>query len=135
MDALSDLLNVVFAQASNTDSPIAGEVDVVFINQLLALFGVQASVGEHANLVGDVIPVAAGKAGKIVTERCAHGMDAVGHSFAVGFPHGIQLSIATDFVYNASTMDGGIRVLRTCEDFQLGGHSVAFIFALAKGSN
>jgi len=57
VQAFSKVSNVLGIQASHRYSSVRGEVDVSLIDQSLALFRINTSEAEHANLINDVVPI------------------------------------------------------------------------------
>lgn len=112
MDGLGEVLDVLGRDTGDRDTAILGEVDVVLVLHLLDLLGGQASVAEHADLVGDVVPVELGLVvvDEVALELGAHGDDAIGHQLDLLEPLGIQLGGVEDSGDNAGTVDGGVRV-------------------------
>lgn len=94
---LCKVLYILRGQASNTDSTIISEVDVEAFLQGLALGLTQTSVGEHADLVDDVLPFAGSvHSDKFVIEGLAHGFDTGDHCGEVIHPFGVELRIIKD---------------------------------------
>jgi len=57
---LRQIRHILRSNTSHTDTAIGDQVNVPFLDQNLTLLFVKASVGEHANLFGDMIPSALG---------------------------------------------------------------------------
>lgn len=134
MDGLGEVLDVLGRDTGDRDTAILGEVDVVLVLHLLNLLGGQAGVAEHADLVGDVVPVALGLVvvDKMVLELGAHGDDAVGHQLDLLEPLGVQLGGVEDSGNNAGTVDGGVGVHGADNDLDLG---VDASLLLSRGSD
>ena len=60
MHGLGQVTHVAGGNASDGDPAVLGQVHAVLLGDLLHLLGGHAGEGEHANLVCDVLPVAAG---------------------------------------------------------------------------
>jgi hypothetical protein len=60
VDALGQVVDVLGGHASHRNAAILGQVNAEFFAQAGALFGVHAGEAEHADLVGDVLPVSLG---------------------------------------------------------------------------
>lgn len=119
-DSLGQAADVVAGDTSNGDTAVLGGVDGVLLGQLLHLLGVQASVGEHADLAGDVGPVVLGaELLEVLLEEGTHGDDSVGHALDLAQPLLVQLGVAEDLGGNAGAVDGGVGVQRADEDLQL----------------
>lgn len=112
--------DIVAGDTGNGDTAVLGGVDGVLLGQLVHLLGVQASVGEHANLAGDVGPVVLGaELLEVLLEEGTHGDDSVGHALDLTQPLFVQLGVAEDLGGNAGAVDGGVGVQRADEDLQL----------------
>lgn len=112
--------DIVAGDTGNGDTAVLGGVDGVLLGQLVHLLGVQASVGEHANLAGDVGPVVLGaELLEVLLEEGTHGDDSVGHALDLTQPLLVQLGVAEDLGGNAGAVDGGVGVQRADEDLQL----------------
>lgn len=119
-DGLGQTADVVTGDTSNGDTAVLGGVDGVLLGQLIHLLGVQASVGEHANLAGDVGPVVLGaELLEVLLEEGTHGDDSVSHALDLAQPLLVQLRVAEDLGGNTGTVDGRVGVQRTDEDLQL----------------
>lgn len=82
LDGIGKVVHVLGSDTSHTDSAVGDEVNVPFIDQDFTLLLGEASVGEHTNLFGDVVPVALGAVfnqGRF--EEVTHVDNALGHSF------------------------------------------------------
>lgn len=112
--------DIVAGDTGNGDTAVLGGVDGVLLGQLVHLLGVQASVGEHANLASDVGPVVLGaELLEVLLEEGTHGDDSVGHALDLTQPLLVQLGVAEDLGGNAGAVDGGVGVQRADEDLQL----------------
>ena len=57
MESLRNVIKVASVEAGNGDTAISSHVDGVFLAELINLLGGETSVGEHTNLVDNVVPV------------------------------------------------------------------------------
>ena len=136
VDGLSKTPNVLASDTSNRDAAILGCVDGVLcssvsiqkktmwttdlLSQLVHLFSSQASVGEHADLRGDVAPVMlASELFKVLLEKSTHGDDAVSHTLDLTEPLLVQRGIIKNLRSNAGAMNRGVGVQRTDKDLDL----------------
>lgn len=121
VDALSQPANVLTRDTSNGYPAILGSVHARLLGQLGHLLGVQAGVGEHADLVRDVVPaVLAAELLEVLLEQGAHGDDAVGHALDLAQPLLVEGRVVEDGRGDAGTVDGRVRVERAHEDLDLG---------------
>ena len=58
LDGGGEVLDVLLVDAGHGDPTALEEVDVVLVDQDFALFDREPGEGEHADLVGDVVPCA-----------------------------------------------------------------------------
>lgn len=114
------MVDIGAGDASNGDTAVLGQIDGVVLGDLGNLLGGQASVGEHADLVGDVGPVMLGaELLELATEQGAHGDDAVGHLLDLTEPLLVELLVVEDLSGEASTVDGRVGVHGADDDLQL----------------
>lgn len=93
----------------------------MLLGELVHLLGAQASVGEHANLVGDVGPVVLGaELLEVGLEQGAHLDDAVSHVLDLAEPLLVELGVLEDGGGDAGTVDGRAGVQRADENLDLG---------------
>lgn len=79
-----EVADVAGGDSSDGNASVLGQVDAVLGGELLDLSGVHAGEAEHADLVSDVLPIAArALLGQVVLQHGAHRDDAVGHSLHV----------------------------------------------------
>lgn len=91
----------------------------------------QASVGEHANLAGDVGPVVGGaELLEVLLEESAHGDDAVSHALDLAEPLLVQGSVVEDGGGDAGAVDGGVGVQRADKNLDLGVDTLALLGVL-----
>lgn len=127
-DGLGKTANVVRGDTGDGDTAITSGVDGVLLCELVHLLGSQASVGEHADLVGDVVPVVLGaELLKVGLEEGAHLDDAVGHILDLAEPLLVELGVAEDGAGDAGTVDGRVGVHGADENLELGVDALALI--------
>jgi hypothetical protein len=87
MHGLAEVANIGRRDASNTGTTVARHVDVELVLQTIDLLGCQASEGEHADLVGDVRPIAS-RTGLLqaLHQLVAHRNDAISHQLDLRQP-------------------------------------------------
>lgn len=120
VDGLGQATNVVAGDTGDTDTAVLGGVHAVLLGKGVHLSGLKTSVGEHANLAGDVAPVVlAAKLLKVLLEQSTHADDAVGHLLDLGEPLLVQGRVIQDLGGNAGTVDGRVGVQRADEDLDL----------------
>jgi hypothetical protein len=100
----------------------------VLLGESIHLGGLKASVGEHANLAGDVAPVVlAAKLLKVLLEQSTHLDDAVSHLLDLQEPLLVQSGVVQDLGSNAGTVDGRVGVQRADQDLDLGVDSLLLV--------
>ena len=120
VDGLCKALDIARGDAGNRDSAVFGSVDAVLLCELVHLFGSEASVGEHANLAGDVGPVVlATQLFKVLLQQGAHGDDSVGHALDFTKPLLVQSGVVENGRCDTGAVDGRVGVERTNEDLDL----------------
>lgn len=120
VDGLCEPLDVVGGDTSNGDTAVLGGVNGVLLGQSRHLLGGEPSVGEHADLAGDVGPVVLGaELLEVVLEERAHLDDAVGHALDLTKPLLVQLGVVEDLGGDARTVHGGVGVERAHDDLDL----------------
>lgn len=104
VDPASNVLDIVGSQASHRDTRVGSEVDVTLFEQSLALVGVEAEEGKHADLLEDVIPVAwcLELLCEQIEEALTHGDDAACHFLDVLLPLGEERWIREDHLDHTS---------------------------------
>ena len=130
MERLGNVIHVLGVESSNGDTTVHGQIDVELLNAALDLLLGQTSVGEHANLAGDVRPVAGGSGLlQAIDQSLTHGNDSVSHSSALLVPLSLQLGIAQDGLDNASSVQRRVRPQSTSSDLQLREHTLLLLLA------
>ena len=88
----SEMLYIVFRDTGDRDTAILGQIHMVVIDKLGDLLGRDAKESKHADLVGNVVPVALGAVlvDQEVLERCTHRLDAVRHLLELRKPLAVQ---------------------------------------------
>ena len=90
--------------------------------------GVEAGVGEHADLGGDVGPVVGGaELLEVLLKQRAHGDDAVRHALDLAQPLLFQRRVVQDLRRYPRAVDGRVRVQRPHEDLDLGVNSLLLL--------
>lgn len=126
------MVDVLAGDARDGDTAILGQVDGVVLGDLLDLLGLEAGVGEHADLVGDVGPVVLGaELLKLLTEELAHGDDAVSHALDLALPLLVELRVVEDGGGNAGTVDGRVGVHGADDDLELRVEALSLLGILA----
>lgn len=93
----------------------------MLFRQLLHLLRLQASIGEHANLGSDVVPVVlAAKLLQIFLEESTHGDDTVSHTLDFAEPLLLQLGVVEDLRRDAGTVNRWVGVKRADKNLDLG---------------
>ena len=120
INRLSEVLDIVRVQASHADTAVFSHVHVVLLAQRQDLRLAETREGEHADLVGDVVP----RAGRLELvelrlERFAHLYDAAGHGAQIAFPLGEKLLVVEDCGGDAGAVGGRVGDFGSLEDGQL----------------
>ena len=104
----------------------------MLLAELLHLLRLQAGVGEHANLVGDVRPVVLGaKLLEVVTESRAHGNNAISHLLNLALPLLVKSRVVEDLGSDASTVNRGVGVHGADDDLELRLETASLLGVLA----
>lgn len=120
VDGLGETADVLRGDTGNGDTAVLGGVDGELLSEAGHLLVSQTSVGEHADLVGDVGPVVLGaELLEVVLEESTHGDDAVSHLLDLTEPLLVESGAVEDLGGDASTVDGGVGVQRSDEDLEL----------------
>lgn len=102
------------------------------LSELVHLLRLQTSVGEHADLGGDVAPVVlAAELLKVLLEEGAHGDDAVSHALDLAEPLLVQSRVVQDLGSDAGTVDRGVGVQRAHKNLDLGIDTLLLLGGLA----
>lgn len=88
---MCEVADIARGDSSDGNATVLGQVDAVLRSELLDLSGIHASEAEHADLVSDVLPVAAGAfLGQVFLQHGAHRDNAIGHTLDVLKPKKIM---------------------------------------------
>mmetsp|Transcript_27839 Transcript_27839/g.69788 ORF Transcript_27839/g.69788 Transcript_27839/m.69788 type:complete len:426 (+) Transcript_27839:122-1399(+) len=124
MDGFGKMVHIGWGDARNADAAVLGHVHVVVRAQRIHLIGCQAGVAKHADLVGDVFPVACGPERlQLVHERLAHVDDAARHGLHVARPLRPEFGVTQDGFHQARAVDGRVGVRRPDHNLQLAQHT------------
>lgn len=111
MNAMSQIFYVLRGNAGHRNSSVLGEEDAEVLAQARALVCVHAREAEHADLVGDVLPVSLGaETLEILPQSGSDGDDSISHQFYVAKPLSLQIGSAQDGANDASAMNRWVRV-------------------------
>ena len=92
----------------------------MLLGQLGHLVCVQAGVGKHADLAGDVAPVVlAAELLQVLLEESAHGDNAVSQLLHLAGPLLVESGVVENLRGDTGTVDGGAGVKRSDEDLDL----------------
>lgn len=81
VNGLRQSADIISGNASNRNTTILGSIDRELLGKLSHLLSSHASVGEHANLAGDVRPVTLGAQFlEVLLKKSSHGNNAVSHT-------------------------------------------------------
>jgi hypothetical protein len=128
VDGLGKTLDVGRSDTSDRNSAILGSVDTVLLGQGVHLFGLETSVGEHANLAGDVAPVVlATELLEVLLEKGTHGDDTVSHTLDLAQPLLVEFGVVQDGGSNTGTVDRRVGVKRTDQDLDLRVHALLLL--------
>lgn len=120
VDGLCQTLDIARSDTGNTDSAVLGSIHAVLLGQSIHLLRLKTSVGEHANLAGDVAPVVlAAELLEVLLEEGTHRDDTVGHALDFAEPLLVELRVVQDGRGDTSTVDGGVGVKRADKDLDL----------------
>lgn len=127
-DSLSQTTDVGAGDTRHGDTSILGRVHGVLLSQPVHLLGRHASVGEHADLRGDVAPVVlAAELLEVVLEEGAHGDDAVGHALDLAEPLLVEGRVAEDLGGDSGAVDGRVGDHGADDDLELGVDALDFL--------
>lgn len=120
MDGLGQVINVLGRYSGHRDAAVLGQVHAKLLGQSLALLLIHSGEAEHADLFGDVLPVARrAQLFQIVLQFGAHRDDSIGHQFDIAEPFLFQVCITQDFRNQAGAMNRRVAVHRTNQDLDL----------------
>jgi len=95
---VGEVADVFRGDAGNRNATVLGQVDAVLGGELLDLGRSHSREAEHADLVGDVLPVAArALLGQTIAQHGAHRDDAIGHSLHVLQPEVKKMQLSRLF--------------------------------------
>lgn len=84
MEPFGHIGNVSRVKSSNRNSSIFGHIDGVFFSKSQNLFFVEAGVGKHTDLIGNMVPVFGGPLfNNMFFELSSHIRNSTGHSFDI----------------------------------------------------
>lgn len=120
MHSLSEVLDIGRGQTSHGDTTVASHVDSVLLSKSINLSRGEAREAEHADLLGDVRPVASrAEFLESIDELSTHSDNTISHKLDLTAPLGTELRVAPDGGDDSGTMDGRVGVHRTNENLQL----------------
>lgn len=120
IDSLSESLNIARRDTRHRDPAILRGIHRVLLRQHVHLLRVEAGVGEHADLAGDVAPVVLGsEVLEVLLEERAHRDDAVRHALDLAQPLLVQLGVVEDLGRDARAVDRWVGVERAHDDLHL----------------
>jgi hypothetical protein len=124
------VVDILRSNTGHRDATILGQIHAELLHQAFTLLRIHAGEAEHADLVGDVLPVL-GRAQllQVVLQRGAHRNDAVGHLLDVAQPLLLERGIAQNLRHQTSTVHGRVRVQGTDEDLDLRHCAHRIVFA------
>jgi hypothetical protein len=92
----------------------------VLLGQGVHLLRLETSVGEHADLAGDVAPVVlAAELLEVLLEESTHGDDTVSHTLDLTQPLLVEFGVVQDGRSDTGTVDGRVGVKRADQDLDL----------------
>ena len=107
LDGVGNVFDVACGEACHGDSSVSSHVNVVLIDHCLTLLGGEACEREHADLVGDMVPVALGAVlNQCILQDHSHLVHSVSHCLQFKEP---LLSVIWNSEYlgcDPGTMDG-----------------------------
>ena len=111
MEGIGNVVKVARVEASNRDAAVHGHVHCVLLSEFVDLVLVEASVSEHANLIGNVRPVVlVSKSFKLGNQTRSHLCHTSRHVSEVLVPHGCELWVTQNDVDDSSAVDGWVGV-------------------------
>jgi hypothetical protein len=120
VDGLGKTLDVGRSDTSNGNSAVLGGVDAVLLGQGVHLFRLETSVGEHADLAGDVAPVVlATKLLEVLLEKGTHGDDTVSHALDLAQPLLVEFGVVQNGRGDTGTVDRRVGVERANQNLDL----------------
>lgn len=130
MDRFGQIAHILRGNARHRNTAVLREVNAELLRQTLALLLIHARETEHADLVGNVRPVARrAQLLQVVAQRGAHGDDTIGHQLHVTEPLLAERFVAQNFGHQPGTVNGRVRVHRSDQDLDLRHRTVGFVLA------
>jgi len=121
VEGVGNVAQVAGVEASDGDTAVSGHVDGVLLAEFVNHGLGEAGVGEHTDLVDDVVPVVFGaEVCHVLVKTVTHFVHAAGHHSQVVVPAGGKLGVTKHDVDDAGTVDGGVGVKTTCEVLDAG---------------
>ena len=119
-DRVRDVRRVRLRHASHRHAPVGRQINVVVCDHLRALLRGQPRERKHADLVGDVVPVA-GRAAfhEVLLQRRPGADDPVGHALALGVPLRVEHVVLQDRADNARARRRRVGVHRPDDQLEL----------------
>ena len=116
VEAFTHVVNVHLGNGSNADSAIVWKVYGMVINHFLYHGLSQSCVGEHTDLVHNMIPVVgASKSLQLFNHLLSVVLQSVGHCDDFSVPFLLQLFVAQNLAHNSCSVDRRVGVLwKTC---------------------
>ena len=132
LHALSDVIDVSGGETTDRDTAVLGHVDVMLLYHGHRLLERKSSEREHANLGGDVAPVA----GRLNlfdggSQGQSHLVDAIGNGDKLLEPLGAHASVVEDHGGDACTVLGRGGVVDAHDDLDLGEDAGGVLFVVA----
>mmetsp|Transcript_128273 Transcript_128273/g.251272 ORF Transcript_128273/g.251272 Transcript_128273/m.251272 type:complete len:451 (-) Transcript_128273:18-1370(-) len=130
--AIDHVLHVALVQTSEGDPPGLEQVDVVLADEPLALGLREARIGEHPDLVGDVVPRARGALLlEALPQHAADLEDSVRHALELGLPRREARGVTEDALHQQRAVDRRAGVHRPDDHLQLREHGLGGVGARA----
>mgnify|MGYP001810630055 CR=1 FL=1 len=125
-------VGVVFRwHARHWNATVLGQIDRELFGQPFHLLLIETREAEHADLIGDVLPVVTRALFlQIVYERFSHRDDAIGHGFDLSQPQRSQIGRVKHFGGDLSAVTRRIRVHAADGHLQLAHDALAVLFVV-----
>jgi hypothetical protein len=121
MEALDSVVHIVGVKTSDTDSPVQGQIDRVFVHHLLALFLANAGESKHTDLSENVTPVMWAaysvleiekkiiitSIGQLLDKHFSHFSDTARHGHKILVPDASDLWVCEDNLCNSRSVHWG----------------------------
>ena len=125
MDGVGQVGVVLGRDAGDGDAAVLGQVDGELLGETLNLLLVEAGEAEHADLVGDVLPVVnRALLSQVLHQAAAHCDDSVGHALHLAQPQGVELGCVEHLGGDLGAVSWRIRVHAANGDAQLAEHTL-----------